>query len=156
LTTIISSDEAIKVALRGGAFSGMLIVTLSLFGVGSMFRLAHRLFPNVNLSCLSNVIVGYGFGAFFIALFAQFGGGIYTKAVDVGSDLFGKVNNDIPEDDPHNPAVGANLFESSAAENIGAIVIGGTIASQHQFIGLSLAGYILFPITVPSFVCYHP
>jgi K(+)-stimulated pyrophosphate-energized sodium pump len=163
---IISSDEAIKVALRGGAFSGMLIVTLSLFGVGSMFGLVHGLFPNVDLSCLSNVIVGYGFGASFVALFAQLGGGIYTKAADVGSDLVGKVNNDIPEDDPRNPAVvadlvgdnvgdcagrGADLFESTAAENIGAMVIGGAIASQHHFTGLSLAGYILFPLIVRSF-----
>lgn len=163
---IISSNEAIKVALRGGAFSGMLIVTLSLFGVTSMFALVHGIFPNVDICSLSNVIVGYGFGASFVALFAQLGGGIYTKAADVGCDLVGKVNNNIPEDDPRNPAVvadlvgdnvgdcagrGADLFESTAAENIGAMVIGGSLGKLHGFEGLTLAGYILFPLIVRAF-----
>lgn len=163
---MISSNEAIKVAFRGGSFSGMLIVTLSLFGVTTMFAFVHAFFPNVKLSVLSNVIVGYGFGASFVALFAQLGGGIYTKAADVGCDLVGKVNNDIPEDDPRNPAViadlvgdnvgdcagrGADLFESTAAENIGAMVIGGTVAALHKFEGRSMAGYVLFPLVVRSF-----
>ena len=85
------------------------------------------------------LIVGFGFGASFVALFAQLGGGIYTKAADVGSDLVGKVETGIPEDDPRNAGViadlvgdnvgdcagrGADLFESTAAENIGAMILG--------------------------------
>src|SRR5438067_2248088 len=103
------------------------------------------------------MIAGYGFGASFVALFAQVGGGIYTKAADVGADLVGKVEAGIPEDDPRNPAViadlvgdnvgdcagrGADLFESTAAENIGAMVLGVLL---YRFFGL---GGVLFPLVV--------
>lgn len=156
-----SSNEAIKVALRGGAFSGMLIVTLSLFGVSSLFSLVFLALPGSNM--VPFIIIAYGFGASFVALFAQLGGGIYTKAADVGADLVGKVDNNIPEDDPRNPAViadlvgdnvgdcagrGADLFESTAAENIGAMVIGGTVAIQANMSSKEMVGYTLFPLLV--------
>ena len=124
--------------MRGGAVSGFLVVALSLLGVWSHLRrsTAASTQPGDQAPFL---IVGFGFGACFVALFAQLGGGIYTKAADVGSDLVGKVEAGIPEDDPRNAAViadlvgdnvgdcagrGADLFESTAAENIGAMILG--------------------------------
>ncbi len=109
---------------------------MSLLGVGGLFFLfgGQTDYQHVPLQ-----IVGFGFGASFVALFAQLGGGIFTKAADVGADLVGKVEAGIPEDDPRNPAViadlvgdnvgdcagrGADLFESTAAENVGAMILG--------------------------------
>ena len=130
---------ALSVALRGGAVSGFLVVGLSLIGVYAMFWL-YGGFSQPQFAPF--LIVGMGFGASFVALFAQLGGGIYTKAADVGSDLVGKVEAGIPEDDPRNAGViadlvgdnvgdcagrGADLFESTVAENIGAMIIGVAI-----------------------------
>ncbi|TME39775.1 MAG: sodium/proton-translocating pyrophosphatase, partial [Chloroflexi bacterium] len=145
-----SVKDAINVSLRGGAVSGFLVVALSLLGVLGMYTLfggfnaaaagataAARLTDGV--ASVPFEIVGFGFGASFVALFAQLGGGIYTKAADVGADLVGKIEAGIPEDDPRNAAViadlvgdnvgdcagrGADLFESTAAENIGAMILG--------------------------------
>src|SRR5258708_24823472 len=97
-----SLGEAMTVALRGGAVSGFLVVALSLLGVASVFYLFGGLYP-APTSTAPSLILGFGFGASFVALFAQLGGGIYTKAADVGADLVGKVEKDIPEDDPRNP-----------------------------------------------------
>lgn len=131
-----SLGRALVIALRGGAVSGVTVVTLSLLGVGGLYYLYGGMVEPQKVPFL---IVGYGFGASFVALFAQLGGGIYTKAADVGADLVGKVEVGIPEDDPRNPAViadlvgdnvgdcagrGADLFESTAAENIGAMILG--------------------------------
>ena len=127
---------AVTVAMRGGAVSGFLVVALSLLGVYGIFVLFGGFSNPAEAPFL---IVGFGFGASFVALFAQLGGGIYTKAADVGSDLVGKVEAGIPEDDPRNAGViadlvgdnvgdcagrGADLFESTAAENIGAMILG--------------------------------
>ena len=139
-----SLNEALRIALRGGAVSGLLVVAMSLLGVGGLFALVNAL-SAVAPDQDSALIVGYGFGASFVALFAQLGGGIYTKAADVGADLVGKVEAGIPEDDPRNPAViadlvgdnvgdcagrGADLFESTAAENIGAMILGASLAQR--------------------------
>ncbi|MCJ7509838.1 MAG: sodium/proton-translocating pyrophosphatase, partial [Dehalococcoidia bacterium] len=130
-----SLKEAITVSLRGGAVSGFLVTSLSLLGVSGIFLTYSRLLGNPP-TIAPFLIVGFGFGASFVALFAQLGGGIYTKAADVGADLVGKVEAGIPEDDPRNAAViadlvgdnvgdcagrGADLFESMSAENIGAM-----------------------------------
>ncbi len=152
-----SLNRALQVALRAGAVSGLSVVAMSLLGVGGLFYLFGGLndYEHVPLQ-----IVGFGFGASFVALFAQLGGGIYTKAADVGADLVGKVEAGIPEDDPRNPAViadlvgdnvgdcagrGADLFESTAAENVGAMILG--IALFPVF-GM---GGILFPLLARAF-----
>jgi len=146
------------VALRGGAVSGFLITALSLIGVTVIF-FAYGGASNPQIA--PHLIVGFGFGASFVALFAQLGGGIYTKAADVGADLVGKVEAGIPEDDPRNPAViadlvgdnvgdcagrGADLFESTAAENIGAMILG--IAA---YVATGNIAWILFPLCVRGF-----
>ena len=156
--------KAVQVAMRGGAVSGFLVVALSLLGVYAVFVAFGGL---TNPSEAPFLIVGYGFGASFVALFAQLGGGIYTKAADVGSDLVGKVEKGIPEDDPRNAGViadlvgdnvgdcagrGADLFESTAAENIGAMILGVgafTIASSAGW--ANPEAWIFFPLVVRAF-----
>ena len=153
-----SLNEALKIAMRGGAVSGLFVVAMSLLGVGGLYYLLEALGHDPQK--IPFTIVGYGFGASFVALFAQLGGGIYTKAADVGADLVGKVEAGIPEDDPRNPAViadlvgdnvgdcagrGADLFESTAAENIGAMILG---VGLYPFFGLK---GILFPLVARAF-----
>ncbi|QBD78310.1 sodium-translocating pyrophosphatase [Ktedonosporobacter rubrisoli] len=152
-----SLGEALMVALRGGAVSSFLVVSLSLLGVSLVFTAYGGL---VNPALAPSLIVGFGFGASFVALFAQLGGGIYTKAADVGADLVGKIEANIPEDDPRNPAViadlvgdnvgdcagrGADLFESTAAENIGAMILGVALYAATRNIG-----WILLPPVIQA------
>jgi K(+)-stimulated pyrophosphate-energized sodium pump len=157
-----SYNAALKTALRGGAVSGLSIVAMSLLGVSLLYYLYGWGVPATKADQTAVILsmVGFGFGASLVALFAQLGGGIYTKAADVGADLVGKVEKGIPEDDPRNPAViadlvgdnvgdcagrGADLFESTAAENIGAMVLGALL-----FPYFGLAG-ILFPLVARAF-----
>src|SRR5216684_8140681 len=109
-----SLPEAINVALRGGAVSGFLVTALSLLGVAGIFGLYSSVLGKP-IEETPFLIVGFGFGASFVALFAQLGGGIYTKAADVGADLVGKVEVGIPEDDPRNAAVIAD----NVGDNVG-------------------------------------
>jgi len=151
-------NRGLQIALRGGAVSGLFVVAMSLLGVGGLFTLLSAF--GIAAEKIPFLIVGYGFGASFVALFAQLGGGIYTKAADVGADLVGKVEAGIPEDDPRNPAViadlvgdnvgdcagrGADLFESTAAENIGAMILG---VALYPYFGLQ---GVLFPLVVRAF-----
>jgi K(+)-stimulated pyrophosphate-energized sodium pump len=166
-----SVKDAINVSLRGGAVSGFLVVALSLLGVLGMYAAfggfnaaavgataAQRLVDGV--ASVPFEIVGFGFGASFVALFAQLGGGIYTKAADVGADLVGKIEAGIPEDDPRNAAViadlvgdnvgdcagrGADLFESTAAENIGAMILGVAL-----YVATGNTAWVFFPLVVRS------
>src|SRR4051795_5242747 len=159
--------EAVQVAMRGGAVSGFLVVALSLLGVWGIFTAYSTFVGEVTVAEAPFLIVGFGFGASFVALFAQLGGGIYTKAADVGSDLVGKVEKGIPEDDPRNAGVvadlvgdnvgdcagrGADLFESTAAENIGAMILGVAVyaiavASNWP----NPEAWIFFPLVVRAF-----
>ena len=159
--------EAVQVAMRGGAVSGFLVVALSLLGVWSIFAINGGLDTANGTKDAPFLIVGYGFGASFVALFAQLGGGIYTKAADVGSDLVGKVEAGIPEDDPRNAGViadlvgdnvgdcagrGADLFESTAAENIGAMILGvGVYALALKAGWPNPTAWIFFPLVVRAF-----
>jgi K(+)-stimulated pyrophosphate-energized sodium pump len=156
--------RAVQVAMRGGAVSGFLVVALSLLGVYGIFA-AFGGFTNPEDAPF--LIVGFGFGASFVALFAQLGGGIYTKAADVGADLVGKVEAGIPEDDPRNAAVvadlvgdnvgdcagrGADLFESTAAENIGAMILGVAVWRIATDLGWpNPEAWIFFPLVVRAF-----
>jgi K(+)-stimulated pyrophosphate-energized sodium pump len=156
--------EAVQVAMRGGAVSGFLVVALSLLGVWGIF-VTYGGFTNPDVAPF--LIVGFGFGASFVALFAQLGGGIYTKAADVGSDLVGKIEAGIPEDDPRNAAViadlvgdnvgdcagrGADLFESTAAENIGAMILGvGVYVIAREAGWPNPEAWIFFPLVVRAF-----
>jgi len=159
-----SLNDALRIALRGGAVSGLLVVAMSLLGVAGLYALINAT-GVVEPTKIPLLIVGYGFGASFVALFAQLGGGIYTKAADVGADLVGKVEAGIPEDDPRNPAViadlvgdnvgdcagrGADLFESTAAENIGAMILGASLAAAADKAGMAFSagvvGVMMFPL----------
>src|SRR3989475_3648886 len=112
-----SLNRALQTALRGGAVSGLFVVSMSLLGVGGLYAVLEAL--GFELTKIPIMIVGYGFGASFVALFAQLGGGIYTKAADVGADLVGKVEAGIPEDDPRNPAVIADLVGDNVGDCAG-------------------------------------
>ncbi|KAK8956191.1 Pyrophosphate-energized membrane proton pump 2 [Platanthera guangdongensis] len=164
-----SAREALQIAVRAGGLSAMVVVGMAVIGVAILYSAFYMWLGvdspgSMKVVDLPLLLVGYGFGASFVALFAQLGGGIYTKAADVGADLVGKVEQGIPEDDPRNPAViadlvgdnvgdcaarGADLFESIAAEIISAMILGGTMAQQCKIEDPS--GFILFPLVVHSF-----
>ncbi len=164
-------NGALQAALRGGAVSGLLVVAMSLLGVGGLYAIVKLTGAVSDDTKIPLLIVGYGFGASLVALFAQVGGGIYTKAADVGADLVGKVEAGIPEDDPRNPAViadlvgdnvgdcagrGADLFESTAAENIGAMILAAGVVEAARRHGLAIGtteaiGVIMFPLVARAF-----
>src|ERR687898_55561 len=160
-----SLNEGLRIAMRGGAVSGLFVVAMSLLGVGGLYALLE--FLGHDPQKIPFTIVGYGFGASFVALFAQLGGGIYTKAADVGSDLVGKVEAGIPQDDPRNAGViadlvgdnvgdcagrGADLFESTAAENIGAMILGVAAFAIAESAGWpNPEAWIFFPLVVRAF-----
>jgi len=159
-----SYKDTIIVALRSGAVAGITVVSLAVLGISLLFMGCHA-FVEPRIENVPVLLVGYGFGASFVAMFAQLGGGIYTKAADVGADLVGKTELDLPEDDPRNPAVvadlvgdnvgdccarGADLFESLSAEIIGAMILGGSLVERNvtEIPSSSALKYIAFPLAV--------
>ena len=141
-----SLNAALQTAFGAGTVNGMLIVGLGLLGVSIIYIGSYMLFANQGAdkiaSVATNVLAGFGLGACLLALFMRVGGGIFTKAADVGADLVGKVEAGIPEDDPRNPAViadqvgdnvgdcagmGADVFESYAVTIVAAMILGGSV-----------------------------
>jgi len=154
-----SSGKALVLAFRGGGIMGLSITSFVLIGVSVLYFL-FRAGPN-NTEAVS-LLVGFGFGASLSALFAQLGGGIYTKAADIGADLVGKVEVHIPEDDPRNPAViadlvgdnvgdcagrGADLFEASADNLVCSMIIGLAFVGPPFNYGWNA---VLFPLLIRS------
>ena len=163
--------KALEVAFAGGAVMGLGVVGLGVLGLGSLFLLYANLFGVGDQDTVTRVITvltGFSFGASSIALFARVGGGIYTKAADVGADLVGKVEAGIPEDHPLNPAtiadnvgdnvgdvagMGADLFESYVGSIIGTMVLGATFIGIAGFEGSNAFGglnAVLLPLVLAS------
>jgi len=161
-----SMPKALMVAFRSGAVMGLAVVGLGLLGLSVLFYLFNNVFE-FNVDITLNVLTGFGLGASSIALFARVGGGIYTKAADIGADLVGKVEAGIPEDDPRNPAViadnvgdnvgdvagmGADLFESYVGSIISAMILGFAVYGlKGIYLPLTLAGAGIIASIIGSF-----
>ena len=158
-----SLESALKIAFSGGSVMGMSVVGLGVLGLGSLFILYTNIYGSdyINIKIVLNILSGFSLGASSIALFARVGGGIYTKAADVGADLVGKVEAGIPEDHPLNPAtiadnvgdnvgdvagMGADLFESYVGSIIGSMVLGSSILVMGQYD----VNFILLPLMIAA------
>ncbi|UKM63489.1 sodium-translocating pyrophosphatase [Flavobacteriaceae bacterium GSB9] len=154
-----SLGKALEVAFAGGAVMGLGVVGLGVLGLSGLFMIYSEMGWGINE--VLNVLSGFSLGASSIALFARVGGGIYTKAADVGADLVGKVEAGIPEDHPLNPAtiadnvgdnvgdvagMGADLFESYVGSIIGTMVLGALIATE----GLNGLGAVYLPLVLAA------
>jgi len=162
-----SLASALNVAFRGGSVMGMGVVGLGVLGLSGLFFFYHG--QGWEITKVISVLTGFSFGASSIALFARVGGGIYTKAADVGADLVGKVEAGIPEDHPLNPAtiadnvgdnvgdvagMGADLFESYVGSMIGAMVLGAVLMGLTEFKdfagGIGAIGVVMLPLCLAA------
>ncbi|MDA9596895.1 sodium-translocating pyrophosphatase [Flavobacteriaceae bacterium] len=157
-----SLGKALEVAFTGGSVMGLGVVGLGVLGLSSLFALYQNIWPGAaNLTTVLNVLTGFSMGASSIALFARVGGGIYTKAADVGADLVGKVEAGIPEDHPLNPAtiadnvgdnvgdvagMGADLFESYVGSIIATMVLGASLINPN----LDDLGAVYLPLVLAA------
>lgn len=160
-----SLKQALNVSFTGGSVMGIGVASLAVLGLGGLFIVFLKIFApdlaNENVRTAIEVLTGFSLGAESIALFSRVGGGIYTKAADVGADLVGKVEAGIPEDDVRNPAtiadnvgdnvgdvagMGADLFGSYVATILATMVLGQEIVIKDAFGGLS-------PILLPMIIC---
>ncbi len=157
-----SLGDGLAIAFAGGSVMGLGVVGLGLFGLGTLFVILGPSIKDADSArVVMNIITGFSFGASSIALFARVGGGIYTKAADVGADLVGKVEAGIPEDHPLNPAtiadnvgdnvgdvagMGADLFESYVGSIIATMVIGTAFLRVEGFESFNGLGAVLLPM----------
>jgi len=155
---------AFRVSFASGTVMGMSVVGLGLLGLSASFIVIANSFTNLNFTTIMNIVAGFSLGASSIALFARVGGGIFTKAADVGADLVGKVEAGIPEDDPRNPAViadnvgdnvgdiagmGADLYESYVGSIVATMLLAASTAAT-TFPGVSVENVILVPLLISA------
>lgn len=164
-------NEALVTCFDGGLFASIINIALALFGICSNFLLIYFALyikgdssKDIPYEKIPLLLVGFTFGASFVAMFAQLGGGIYTKAADVGADLIGKIEMSMSEDDARNPAViadlvgdnvgdcagqAADLFESISAEILSAMILGSALCEKIQLTDLDIkSGFISFPLII--------